>query len=50
MWLLLGFGAWLAGIIALLGVLTISRRESRREEEDGRRGDHHHHRVSASRE
>ena len=49
MWLFLGFGAWLAGIIALFGVLNISRRESRREEEDMRRADHRH-RVSASRE
>lgn len=36
MWLLLGFAAWLASILALLGVLGMSRRESRREEADDR--------------
>jgi hypothetical protein len=30
--LLVGFAAWLACIIALFGVLNVSRRESRREE------------------
>ena len=32
MWLLLGFGAWCASMLALLGVLGMSRRESQREE------------------
>jgi hypothetical protein len=49
MWLVLGFGAWLACIIALCGVLNIGRRESRREEEDTRRADPPH-RVTAQRE
>ena len=36
MWLFLGLGAWLASILALLGVLGMSKRESRREEADVR--------------